>query len=189
MQRLVFALALACGACTANTFRNPQFTQAQAPTPTLTTSVVKCLATAHASTDLIANALTAEIEQRAKTAQLPPEERLQLCGELGTDAAVSTWSSDWSLGNTIATPLARSLAKTQSAGSVLIPLVRTDDVCDATSCKERTVNVGLFLFSADGTLLWKGTASRGVSAETVAKSDAESLAKSLMSDLPADLRR
>ncbi len=154
----------------------------------VTIGVVKCLATAHASSDVIADALSTEITSRTKVVTLPQEERVQLCGELGTDAAVSTWSSDWNLGKTIASPLARSTAKSANAGSVLIPLIRTNDACDpSTGCKELSVDVGLFLFSADGLLLWKGTAKQSVPDEaTTTSNDANRLAWGVLSDLPAD---
>ncbi len=187
MKRLV--LALMATACTANTFRNPQFTGARAPSPTVSTQVVKCLATSHASSDVIADALTADLESRTKLVTLPPEERVQLCGELGTDSAVSTWSSDWNLGATIATPLARAIAKSSSAGSLLVPLLRTVDACDKNTCTEQGVDIGLFLFSADGALLWKGTAKRATTLQVFLKPDAAALAKDVLAELPADLKR
>ena len=166
------------------------FTAARAPSPTVSTQVVKCLATSHVSSDVIADALTAELESRTKLVTVPPEERVQLCGEIGTDSAVSTWSSDWNLGATIATPLARAVTKSSAAGSVLVPLLRTVDACDKNTCTEQGVDLGLFLFSADGALLWKGTAKRAMTPQQAfSKSDAVTLSKDLLAELPADLKQ
>lgn len=184
--RVLLASALLC-ACTANTFRSPQFTAKKAPPPTVATTLVKCLAKEHRSTEVVSDAFSAEIASKTKPVDLPAEVRVQLCGELATDAAVSTWSSDWDLGKTIASPMTQAMAKAKAAGSVLVPIVRTNDECGDTGCVEKSVDVGLFLFSADGVLLWKGAAHQSATGDGVSKATATELAKALVAEIPADL--
>jgi len=184
----VVVFALASSACTLNTFRSPQFTARLAPSPTVATSLVKCLATSHAATDVVAAAYAGVLASRTHPVDVPSETRIQLCGELATDQAVSTWGTDWELGKTIAAPFAKSLAATEKAGSVLVSVVRTDDACDEHTCKEERVDVGAFLFAADGTLLWKGAARTGGGDSAPSQSDAEAMARELVSEVPADFR-
>lgn len=190
--RPAFAPLLLVGfatACASNSFRSPAFTAQRAPAPAYTTTVVKCLAKAHASSDAVSDALVATLRERAKVIDVRAEERVQLCGELATDDAVSTWSTSWDTGKVIAAPLVRALAKANGAGCVLVPVVRTVDVCNDASCEETQVDVSLFLFGAEGDLLWKGATKVSATGDGVLPQRAAELANKLIADVPAVFAR
>jgi len=185
------ALALVCG-CTANTFRSPAFVGQTVAEPTVSTVVVKCMAERHSGTDQVANALEAELRAGGDIAPLDSPERVTICGELGSDTALSTLAADWDVGGKIVGPIAQSLAKKYNAKSVLLPLVRTIDNCVAPSasgsaagCREKRVDIGLFVYGADGVPLWRGVTRLGIPERGFDPKTLPDKAKSALSEVPA----
>jgi hypothetical protein len=186
---------LGLAGCGLNSFRNASFREQSAPEPTVATVVVRCLATEHASTVVVAEELTQAIGKRGEMAPLTNDERIATCTELGTDAALSRVAADWEVGRGVAGPLATKIAARYEAKSVLIPVVRSRNECvvergaaTTTVCREQEVEVGLFLFLADGTQIWKGTfAASPPRGSVVERSAAREPCTKLLADVPAQL--
>jgi hypothetical protein len=178
--------------CTSNTFRSPAFVGQTVAEPTVSTVVVKCLAEKHVGTDKVADSLTAELRAGGDVAPLDGASRVTICGELGSDTALSTLAADWDVGGQVVGPIAQSLAKRYGGKSVLLPIVRTVDSCmastvgSAAGCKEQRVDIGLFLYGADGVPLWRGVTH--VAVPQIGSFDPKLLegqSKSALADVPA----
>jgi hypothetical protein len=187
---------MALGGCSLNSFRNPSFREQVAPEPTVATVVVKCLATQHASTDVVADELARALAKRGEAAPLTPDERIETCTELGTDAALSRAYASWDVGRGVAGPLATRIAARYGAKSVLVPVVRARNECvvehgaapPGVVCREQEVEVGLFLFLADGTHVWKGTfAASPPKSAVVERSAAREPCEKLLAEAPVQL--
>lgn len=186
-------LVLVLVGCTSNSFRSPAFVGQTVPEPTVSTIVVKCLAEKHAGTDKVAEALTAELRAGGDIAPLDSASRVTICGELGTDNVLSTLAADWDSGGAIVGPIAQSLAKKYNSKSVLLPLVRTVDGCVAPSatgpaagCREQRVDIGLFLYGADGVPLWRGVTRVSVPQQgTFDPKQLEGQSKTALAEVPA----
>jgi len=128
-----------------------------------------------------------------------------VCEELGTDRALfrdAVFGTDWTVSQTVTT-LVKQVANTAQADHVWVPLVRTRPACAVGevqgdsysagvsptafeseiegSCTAKESDFGLFLFNADGTLVWKSSAVAGKS-ELATREAATQL---LMANLPA----
>jgi len=190
ITRTLMSLAVAASsvACTTiqytGAFRNPEFKEAQAPSPTVTTEVIPCLSTAHPSGSgaLATSRLRGMLQsQVAKTpAALSAPALTIVCGQLATsekfykDLVFGTnWKTDEELHN-----LVKEIADSNKAKSVLIPVVRSKTFCqedqatvrDSTgatvatvdygtqTCKESsTADLGVFLIDPQGGILYKST--------------------------------
>jgi len=160
--------------------------------PTVSTVVVKCLAEKHAGSDKVADSLTAELRAGGDMASLDGASRVTICGELGTDDVLSTLAADWDVGGQVVGPIAQSLAKRYGGKSVLLPLVRTVDGCVAPSapgaaagCKERRVDVGLFLYGADGVPLWRSVTHVSIPQNGFDAKNLSVQSKSVLAEVPA----
>lgn len=182
--------ALAFG-CTSNTFRSPAFVGHIVAEPTISTVVVKCLAEKHAGSDKIADSLTTELRAGGDIAPLDSASRVTICGELGTDNVLSTLAADWDVGGQVVGPIAQSLAKRYGGKSVLLPLVRTVDSCVAPSapgaagCKEKRIDIGLFLYGADGVPLWRSVTYVSIPQNGFDAKTLSAQSKSALAEVPA----
>ena len=182
---------LACS-CASNTFRSPAFVGQTVPEPTVSTVVVKCLADRHAISDKVAEALEAELRAGGDVAPLDSASRVTICGELGSDEALSTLAADWDVGGKVVGPVAQSIAKKFGGKSVLLPIVRTIDNCLAPSapgtaagCREQRVDIGLFVYGSDGVPLWRGVTHLTVPERGFDPKDLPPKAKTALAEVPA----
>ncbi len=126
-----------------------------------------------------------------------------VCAELGSDRALyrdAVFGTDWTVSSTV-TALVRQVANTAHADHVWVPLVRSKPACASSGtprdsystgtspldfeteagCTVKESDFGLFLFDADGTLVWKSSAVSG-QGELATR---EAATRMLMADLPA----
>lgn len=189
--------------------RSPRFTAARAPAPAVALELTACHLSGAPARTPPAPGVPELLTQRLGTAPVPVPEpwRARICAALTPDQALFadlTTGGDWTVGSDLA-PLVSRAAEAHGAGSVLIPVTRDHGGCGendaffreggplgaaptepAPTCGDDSrVDVGLFLFSADGTLLWKAS-------DTAAENAPVSLqpaVERITADVPVDVAR
>lgn len=189
MRRLVFLLAFAIGCATVQTtaeLRNPRFPEPVAAAPTLAFETVPC--SAEGGVTALSAPVGPDLDTRLSAAlgplrvALDPPSVAAACAGLAHDRVLYDdllLGTEWSVGADLTAAIQRA-ARVSGAGSVLLPLVRSRAACRPDDGFARDelgrplsasgsigegcsgggpLDVGLFLFSADGTLLWKSTGS------------------------------
>lgn len=124
-----------------------------------------------------------DAEVASRRVELPAGNRGRVCSALGTDRALfedAVLGTEWKVSESM-TQLIQQTAVATRSDHVWVPLVRgrtcenpvaardsysrPEDSLDfdATRCEAREADLGLFLFNADGQLLWKSSAITGQS--------------------------
>lgn len=149
--------------------------------------------------------LDQSVEAHVSSNRLPIDDgsAATVCDGLASDRALYTdavFGTEWQVSQTVSA-LVKELAATARADHVWVPLVRTQPACatggaprdsystgtalldfEATpGCEARESDLGLFLFDADGALVWKSSAVAGRSELATT----EAATRMLLADLPA----
>jgi hypothetical protein len=184
---MIFALAILSGCAGlmgGGPHRSDQFAAGNAPQPTVATAVLSCVTKAlpYGSGD----ALTSRFDALARAAMpgapvsLSPAATKVLCSTVAASDYFQAWR-EWNPPAS-ATAVIRELAQATGAKSIAMPAMRlyarceqdTKTVRDASgmpiatiqentqTCRmDRLKDIGLFLFSADGTILYRSTRRAG----------------------------
>ena len=184
--------------------RSDQFAAGNAPEPTAATAVLSCVTKAlpYGSGD----ALTARFDALARSAMpaapvpLSPGATSVLCSTVAASDSFQAWR-EWNPPAS-ATAVIRELAQATGAKSIAMPAMRlyarceqdTKTVRDATgatiatiqentqTCRlDRIKDIGLFLFSADGTILYRSTKRAGMGSSE----DPEPEMNEVLANIPA----
>jgi hypothetical protein len=204
---VVFALAglTGCaGLLGGGPHRSDQFPAGNAPEPTVATTVLSCVAEALPYGS--GNDLTARFDALARAAipappiALSPASTSVLCSTIAASSTFHAWRE--SNPPASATAVIRELVRSSGAKSIAMPAMRlyarceqdTKTVRDANgmtvatiqentqTCRmDRFKDVGLFLFSADGTILYRSTKRVGIGSST----DPEPEMNEVLANIPA----
>src|SRR5262245_5633695 len=168
-------LAAALGGCAAGrvggSYRSQAFPSGNAPEPTIATTVLTCAP--RELTPGAGDAVTAQFNALARTAMpsppvaLSPDASGVLCNTVAESFAFHRWRETPLSGS--ASVVIRELAQATGAKAIAMPALRLYPVCqrdpvrwDRLICSVgRRKDVGLFLFAADGTILYGSTKEVG----------------------------
>jgi hypothetical protein len=161
--------------------RNPAFREATAPPPSLVSAPLVCRAGRSGHGDQLVAQIRLLVRAQTGTegVSLSGTEQSALCANLENDRdGILGDPKDWSVGAILSSTI-RAIAEANQVGSVVLPVVATQESCEAdkstvrnaqgqtvatvdhgtTTCEESPGGLlHLYLFSADGTLLWKSWA-------------------------------
>jgi hypothetical protein len=184
--------------------RSEQFAAGNAPAPTIATTVLSCVAKTLPPGS--GEELTARFDALARAAMpatpvpLSPAAHAALCNTVAASAGFHAWRE--TTPEPSAQAVIRELAQATGAKSIAIPIMRlyarceqdTKTVRDSTgatiatiqentqTCRmDRFKDVGLFLFAADGTILYRSTKQVGNSSRT----DPEPEMNEVLANIPA----
>jgi len=189
-------LGLALAVCAGRSFlipggvhRSEQFAAGNAPEPTISTTVLSCVAKSvpYGAGD----AYTAQFNALARAAMpaapvpLSPSATSVLCNTVAASGAFHAWRETTPPASAVA--IIRELAQATGAKSIAIPMMRLYARCEqdqktvrdssgrviatvdegTQTCRmDRFKDVGLFLFAADGTILYRSTTQTGQTSNT-----------------------
>jgi hypothetical protein len=191
--------------------RNPVFTQPMAPEPTVATETVSCLSTGIPSGSGTTTSAQFETMLRttlqAKRVPLRPTDAPVVCATLSKSEMFSNNAAivriDWTMGPSMVA-VVRDLASTYNAKSVLLPVMRSLTSCTrdqmkvtdsagvpvrtidmgTTTCREdKRTDVGIFILTEEGVLLYK---SIGLLGKDLSQ-PADQIIAAVLKDIPAVL--
>ena len=200
----VFVLNGCAGLLGGGPHRSDQFAAGNAPQPTVATSVLSCVTKAlpYGSGDALAARFDALARAAMPSAPVPlsPAATGVLCNTIAASDSFHAWR-EWTPAPSAAATI-RELAQATGAKSIAIPALRlyarceqdTKTVRDASgapiatiqentqTCRlDRIKDVGLFLFSADGTILYRSTKRVGMTSSE----DPEPEMNEVLANIPA----
>jgi hypothetical protein len=195
---------LAAGLSGGGPHRNEQFASGNAPEPTVATTVLACITKAlpYGTGDSVTARFDALSRSTMPAEQLPlsPAAHDVLCSTIAASDAFHAWR-EWNPPPS-ATAIVRELARASGAKSIVMPALRlyarceqdTKTVRDANgvpiatiqentqTCRlDRVADFGVFLFAADGTILYRSTKRAGVMSDA----DTEPAMNEVLASVPA----
>jgi hypothetical protein len=192
--------------------RNPAFTQPMAPEPTVATETVSCLSTGIPSGTGATTSAQFETMLRstlkARRVPLRPSDAPVVCATLSKSEMFSNNAAyvriDWNMGPSMIA-VVRDVASSHNAKSVLVPVMRSLTSCkqdqikvtDSAGMPVRTIDmgtetchessrtdVGLFILTDEGVLLYKSIGLLGMSGSQ----PADQIIAAVLKDIPAVLQ-
>jgi hypothetical protein len=195
---------LAAGLSGGGPHRSEQFPSGNAPEPTVATTVLACITKAlpYGTGDSVTARFDALSRSTMPAGQVPlsPAAHDVLCSTIAASDAFHAWR-EWNPPPS-ATAIVREIAQATGAKSVAMPALRlyarceqdTKTVRDANgvpiatiqentqTCRlDRIADFGVFLFSADGTIIYRSTKRTGVTSDA----DTEPAMNEVLANVPA----